>query len=155
MSEQDEIRPIYMALQDLLTVTLNSEENACFDDPALWEPYAAVLGDLGRITGKNYSEFAPVVKQEAGRPCVSAEEYRVKVDRLVLELHRKYFSDEPLADFERSDRHILHLFGGEAVFKMIKLLGSNEADVMDHPTVRKSIEQGRKKLRKLAAGQEN
>ncbi len=152
MSERDEIRPLYAALQDLLAVTLKSEEPAFLEDPGLWDPYMAALEDLGRITGKNYSEFAPAVKQAGGRPCVSAEEYRVKVDRLVLELHRKYFSDEPLADFERSDRHILHLFGGEAVFKMIRLLGSNEAEVMDHPRVRKAIEQGRRKLRKLAEG---
>lgn len=152
MINPEAIRPIYTALKDWLTAATDMDESSFLDDPALWEPYLDALGELGQLTGKNYRRYAPAVQDHNGRPRVSAEDYLAKLDRLVFELHRKYFSEEPLPYLERSDRRIIHLLGGGLVFKIIQSMGYNEPDLLNNPMVQKSLEAMRRKLKKQSVG---
>lgn len=64
MATGDEIRPIYMQLQDCRIEAPEVSECAFLEDPAVWESYHAALAELGRAVGKNYRRFALTVQKD-------------------------------------------------------------------------------------------
>jgi hypothetical protein len=90
MASKEEVRPIYAELQGYLTQTPDKKEYFYIDNHFIWEKYNALVGELQKVTGRNYSRFLLV--PEGGQ--IETILYRQNLGGLIARLHGEYFSDE-------------------------------------------------------------
>ena len=92
-----QIRPIYEALMGCLSSAPLAEKVGYLFETSTWEKHQKYIDKLNEITKEDYSDYKLTVLPDADwGPKVSTQEYRSQLNSLIMAIHGKYFSDEPL-----------------------------------------------------------
>lgn len=82
-------------------------------------------------------------QQVSGKPVVFAEHYPLH-HREILVFER--LNLQPAIVYTSLDEHLLLLFGGERISKMMRLMGYKENELISHPMISSSIRKAQDKL---------
>lgn len=93
MTEQSEqIKPLYGELIGYMAQAPSS--GGYLRDMGLWEQFHSVIDQISKITGEDYNRFKVTVHPDSDESYVKCNEYRSRLNGLIMNLHSKYFSQD-------------------------------------------------------------
>jgi hypothetical protein len=96
MATKEEIRPVYTELQGCLSQVPLVDKCKVMHDAEMWEHVNGIVDELSQLSGEDYSRFRIIPKVSRQSPAhVTMCVYRTQLNRLIMRLYGKYFSDEP------------------------------------------------------------
>ena len=89
----EKIRPYY---GELIGYMAQAPSNGGYlRDKGLWEQFHSVIDQLSKITQEDYERFKLSVRTDSNNDLyISSNEYRSRINGLIMNLHAKYFREE-------------------------------------------------------------
>lgn len=105
---EDKIRPVYEELIGFMAQA-EPQSSVMIYNSSIWEVYHGSIDELIKLTGDDYCRYKLTLKFLHGSPnaCVSVNEYRTKLNGLIMRLHAKYFKKDD-APFSGTPRAIIN-----------------------------------------------
>jgi len=95
MDMKEKIRPIYEELIGYLSQTPLAKEGTYFYESHFWTQLNNTVDELLKLEKNDYySKFKVTVIQDGSEPHISVNEYRTKLNGLIMNLHAKHFKEE-------------------------------------------------------------
>jgi len=89
------IKQIYQELQGYLSQTQTPKDSHEFTrDKSVWEQYNGSIDILNKNTDDDFDRFK-INPEDYEYPTIRISSFRLKLGGLIMNLHAKYFSDEP------------------------------------------------------------
>lgn len=105
---EEQIKPIYEALIGCFSSCQTPKEQPSIYDESIWDQYNSFLSLLKDLCHEEFAPFEITVNnsRDWGR-YVSCQEYRTKLNSLIMYIHGKYFSKE-IAPFGNTSGTIIN-----------------------------------------------
>jgi len=93
---KEKVRPIYEALMGSLSSAPLAEKVGYLYEKTIWEQYHRLIDKLNKTTGEDFNTYKLTVISDLNwGPRISVQEYRTQLNTLIMELHGRFFNNEP------------------------------------------------------------
>lgn len=92
---KEEVLPIYEALMGALSSAPLAEKVGYLFESSMWTQYHGFIDKLNKITGTSFDDYKlTIIPDQDWGDKISVQEYRTKLNTLIMELHGRFFSKD-------------------------------------------------------------